>query len=171
MRMIKIMKRGPDKVLANHSFHACSRGQDQQTKIISLWFQETQNDESIYRVEMDRGEANRLRDFLNTMLPEAESGSDLNSEITSEMVDRLAWKDGEYHYCVSLCRSAGTVAVPPKSVVSYLQLQSASALEAKEISIATVLWGAAKILEDSPGAFTKAFTWLVEQREKIAAGS
>lgn len=182
MKLIQIAKRGPDKLLAGFALNSATRGQDNRVHTVRIWFSETiDSGDSRYCVEMDRTDANRLRDFLNTTLPEAadelpmylerqrkaESGPD----ISPAMIDKLAWKGGEYHYCVSLCRSAGNAAVPPPSVKDYLFLQSCLADKAGETSLSIALWGGAEILDKHPGRFSKAFVFLVEQRDRIAKES
>ena len=93
------------------------------------------------------------------------------SDITPAMVNRLSWKDGEYHYVVSLMRSRGNRNVPRDAVLSYLALQSKSAADDGEMPISIALFGAHTLLSDgnlSLEAFERAFVWLVEQREKLA---
>ncbi len=93
------------------------------------------------------------------------------SDITQNMIDRLSWKDGEYHYIVSLLASRGNVNVPRGTVLSYLDVQSRSANNDDDGPIAIAIFGARKILAKgklSDDAFELAFTWMVEQRERIA---
>ncbi len=73
MKLMKFMKRGPDKLVAGFSLHTATRGQDNHVKTIRIWFSKYINSEATHWVEIDRADANRLRDYLNTMLPEADS--------------------------------------------------------------------------------------------------
>lgn len=189
MKLLKFAENGRDKLVAGFSSYTSIRGNDNRVKTINLWFSKYQRSESTHWVEITRAEANHLRDYLNTMLPEAADSPEnwaahrLNqksldraaekpgSDISPAMVKNLAWKGGEYHYCVSICRSAGDGNVPRDSVKDYLFLQSSLADSAGELSICEALWSAATILDNFPGRFSKAFVYLVDQREKIAKES
>lgn len=191
MKMTRLAKCGGDRTLAIRSFTSASMDPDTgRVKSVSVWLAPG-DQESRYRVDMDRGEAMRLRDSLNKWFPDGETylspgttkpDSDTpdpktlggGDPITQAMIDRLAWKDGEYHFCVSLCRQAADGLVRDMSrdsVLSYLELQASCALKDGKTSICLALSGAAMILRDDPGWFEAAFTYLVDKRERIAAGA
>ena len=73
MKLIQLMKRGPNKLLCGVSFTSASMDPDtKKTRTISLWLAPHDGELSRYRVEMDRMDAMRLRDNLNLWFPETE---------------------------------------------------------------------------------------------------
>ena len=86
MKLIQIMRRGPDKELSTESWNSATMapiplGREKgpefsnECQTVKIWFQTREPDyfeSSRYRVEIDRGEAMELRDYLNRMFPETE---------------------------------------------------------------------------------------------------
>ncbi len=67
MRLMKIAKRGPDKVLSDHEYLSASlgHGKDHTMTRAAINFQDLDSFGTRYRVFMDREEAVHLRELLN----------------------------------------------------------------------------------------------------------